>query len=442
MCLLGAGQNARAQARETFSCPEAFPVSPPAEAAARIKELENLRHLFEDCLPRWDYFAYQGQILLTQERFADALVALERALMLDATQLGVQLDYSVALARTGDAASARALAQQLLEGKAPPPAVRQMLEAALREGPTPPKPQSTWEWRGSVQSLLGKETNLNSATNAEAINLILPNGIVSLPLDASSKPRSGVASISTGHVMAKTSLGAGQLVFQGDWRERLASGNTEVSYRQQDASMLWRSRASNAWAARLALSSYSFGGAFLFQGQTVTAWKEISNKDCSLFAGLETERRNYAQDSTQNGVYDSAFVSTMCVNGQSNFRVGMQAGTDRANLSSRAGGNQSRLDFKAVWERQWPWARTTAEVMSSQLKDSSAYSDLLGGEVRTTHRQNLRISVIKRLYLEEKLNSWGGWYLVSALEVLRQKSNLVLFDINGESLYSGLRYEF
>ena len=378
-----------------------------------------------------------------QERFGDALVALERSLLLDATQLGVQLDYAVALAKTGDLASARELAKQLLEGKTPPLAVRQMLEAALRdEQSSSVKPKTHWEWRGSVQSLIGKETNLNSATTAEAINLILPNGQIALPLDALSRPRSGTASISMGHIIAQTLVDTGQLVFQGDWRERFAFGNSEFSYSQQDASLLWRKHAADAWAGRLATSSYSMGGSLLFEAQSVSAWKEFTNKDCTLATGLEAEQRSYAQDNTQNGIYASAFASTLCIKGQSNFRLGIQAGNDRASQSRRAGGNQSRLDFKASWERQWSWGRTIAEVVSSQLKDSSPYSDILGGDVRNTQRQNFRVSVIKRLKFEEISNKWGGWYSVSAVEVLRQESNIVLFDVRGESLYTGLRYEF
>jgi hypothetical protein len=399
--------------------------------------------LFDTCLLRADFFAYQGQLFLMQERFGDALVALERSLLLDPTQLGVQLDYALALAKTGDLVSARVLAQQLLEGKTPPLAVRQMLEAALRdEHSSSVKPKTRWEWRGSVQSLIGKETNLNSATTAEAINLILPNGQIALPLDTLSRPRSGTASIGTGHIIAQTQVDTGQLIFQGDWRERFAFGNSEFSYSQQDASVLWRKYATDAWAGRLAISSYSMGGSLLFEAQSVTAWKEFTNKDCNLVTGLEAEQRSYPQDNTQNGIYVSALASTLCIKGQSNYRLAIQAGNDRASQSRRAGGNQRRLDFKASWERQWSWGRTIAEVVSSQLKDSSPYSDILGGDVRNIQRQNFRVSYIKRLKSEESSNKWGGWYSVSSVEVLRQESNIVLFDVRGESLYSGLRYEF
>ena len=442
LCLLGSGVPARAQKADPAACPAVFPIIASVDAAFRRQELAILQPLTTACLQRADFYAYQGQLLLLQERFVDALAALERSLLLDATQLGVQLDYAIALAQTGDIDSARALAQQVLEAKDAPPAMRQTLEAILRNQQQPANAPSRWQWRGSVQSLLGHDTNLNSATSADAINLTLPNGNVSLLLDASSKPRSGTASINVGHLMAQTAIDSGLLVFQGDWRERLAPGNSEFGYRQQDASLLFKSHNTQDWAGRLALSTFSMGHASLFTGLAATAWKEFSNKDCTLRAGLEAERRTYAQDDTQNGTYGSAFGSILCAQDQNHFQLGIQAGKDWASHSTRAGGNQARLDLKASWDRQWPWARTTAEWIASQLQDANPYSDLLGGITRDTLRQNLRISVIKRLNSQEKLNAWGGWYSVSVIEMLRHNSNINLFDVRSQSLYTGLRYEF
>jgi len=433
---------ARAQQADPVACPAAFPIVASVDAAFRRQEIASLQPLTTVCLQRADFYAYQGQLLLLQERFVDALVSLERSLLLDATQLGVQLDYAIALAQTGDVDSARALAQQVLEGKDAPLAIRQTLEAILRNEQQPASPTSRWHWRGSLQSLLGQDSNLNSATSADVINLTLPNGNVSLLLDTSSKPRSGVGSITAGHVLAQTAVDSGLLVVQGDWRERLAPSNSEFGYRQQDASVQFKSHNAENWAGRLAVSTFSMGHATLFTGQTVTAWKELSLKDCTLRTGLETEKRTYAQDDTLNGIYGSAFGAILCARNQNHYQLGIQAGKDWAAHPTRAGGNQTRLDLKASWDRQWQWARTTAEWVASQLHDTNPYSDLLGGVTRATLRQNLRISVIKRLKYEDKLDSWGGWYSVSMFEMLRHNSNINLFDVRSQSLYTGLRYEF
>jgi len=455
LCLLGGGAPARAQGHEQLqlqgskACPAAFPAVAAQDSVLRGQELERLVPLSASCLQRADFFAYEGQLFLLQGRFVDALAALERSLLLDSAQLGVQLDYVLALAKTGDVESARALAQQVLARNDAPPAMRQALESLLRDEQRAVDVLARWQWRGSVQSLLGRDSNLNSATSADAVNLTLPNGNVSLLLDASSKPRSGLAGITTGHVTGQTGLGGGLLVVQGDWRERLAPGNSEFGYRQQDASLLFRPYEAQAWAGRVAASSFAMGGTALFEGLSASTWREFPGRGlsesisgCNVRTGLEAERRSYAQDRTQDGVYGSLAGLLLCAQGENNYQLGLQGGRDWASVASRAGGDQTRLDIKAAWERQWHWARTSAEWITSRLNDSRSYSDLLGGVTRTTLRQNLRVSVIKRLNSQEKLNAWGGLYSVTVLEVLRHRSNIELFDVRSESLYTGLRYEF
>ena len=449
LCLLGSGAPAFAQGLGPKACPADFPAAAAQDSVLRTQELQRLQPLSEVCLQRPDFFAYQGQLLLLQGRFVDALAALERSLLLDSTQLGVQLDYVLALARTGDVESARALAQQVLARSDAPVAMRQALESVQLNDQRASEVLARWQWRGAVQSLMGRESNLNSATSADAINLTLPNGNVSLLLDASSRPRSGLASVTAGSVTGQAGLDGGLLVVQGDWRERLAPNNSEFNYRQQDASLLYRSYDTHAWAGRVAASSFALGGRSLFEGLTASAWKEFSGQGlsesssgCTARAGLEAERRAYAQDSSQNGVYGSLLGLLLCAQGENNYQLGVQGGKDWASVATRAGGDQSRLDVKAAWERQWHWARTSAEWVSSRLRDSRAYSDLLGGVTRTTLRQNYRISVIKRLNSQEKVRAWGGLYSVTVLEVFRHQSNIDLFDIKSRSLYSGLRYEF
>lgn len=441
-----------AQAQPLPVCPASFPLVASSDGYIRSQELGRLQSLAPACLQRADFYAYQGQLLLQQERFADALVAIERSLLLDSARPGVQLDYVLALSKTGDIDSARALAQQVLIRDDAPPAVRAALEAVLREQRTPSTrllDPSLWQWRGHVLSMLGVDSNINSATSADAINLTLPNGNVSLLLDGSSKPKSGYALLNAVQFTGQANLDEGLLVVQGDWRERFAPGNNDFGYSQQDASVLFRSHAPGAWIPRIAISNFSMGGSTLYTGLTGTAWREYSGStlsnslsSCSYRAGLEGERRTYAQDSTQNGFYGSVLGTLMCTEGDNHYQWGLQAGRDWASTANRAGGNQTRIDLKALWERQWHWGRTTTEWVMSDLRDSNPYSDLLGGITRATLRQNLRISLTKRLNSEEKPNAWGGLYSVTVFEVLRHKSNLDLFDVRGESLYTGLRYEF
>lgn len=449
LCLLGSGVTVRAQTARPPACPAAFPLVASADPQARVLEIARLQPHAAACLQRPDYYAYLGQLLLLQERYPDALEALERSLLLDGSQLDVQLDYVLGLAKTGDQPSARALARQVLERPDAPVAIREAMQTVLRDEQQAAKNTQIWQWRGSAQTMLGLDNNLNSATSADAINLTLPNGNVSLLLDASSKPKSGLASLNAGHVMAQTHIDSGLLVVQGDWRERLAPGHSTYAYSQQDVSALYKPNNTQTWVKRVALSSFSMGGSNLFTGITTSAWQEHEAGSlmqtlvsCTIRSGLEAERRTYAQDSMQNGVYGSAFGAFNCQQGQSQYQFALQTGRDWASNGTRAGGSQTRIDLKTSWDRHWGWARTTAEWLVSRLQDQRPYSELLGGVTRSTLRQNLRISVIKRLNSQENPNLWGGMYWVNTFEMLRHNSNLDLFDVNGKSLYTGLRYEF
>ena len=166
-----------------------------------------------------------------------------------------------------------------------------------------------------------------------------------------------------------------------------------------------------------------------------------SLSSCIYRAGLEGERRTYTQDNTQNGFYGSVLTSLVCLQGDNLYQWGIQTGRDWAS-TLRAGGDQTRLDLKALWERQWQFARTSAEWMMSGLQDASPYSKLLGGVTRTTLRQNARFTLTKRLEYSSRGASWGSLYSVTSFEIFRHTSNLELFDIKGESFYTGLRYEF
>lgn len=452
LCLFAWGALACAQTQVLQVCPPSFPSEASADAAVRNQELGRLQSVSSACLLRADFYAYQGQLLLLQERFADALVAIERSLLLDSSRPGVQLDYVLALSKTGDADSARALAQQVLARDDVPSMVRAALEGVLRNNSNSSMEvldRTPWQWRGHVLSMLGVDSNLNSATSADAINLTLPNGNVSLLLDGSSKPKSGHAWLAAGQLTGQANLDGGLLVVQGDWRERLAPGSHDFSYSQQDAFLLYRPYRPESWVPRIAVSNFSMGGVTLFTGLTATAWREYAGTNlsnnlsaCTYRAGLEGERRTYAQDTTQNGFYGSVLGTLICTEGDNHYQWGVQTGRDWASAPYRAGGNQTRFDFKALWDRQWHWGRTTTEWVVSDLRDSNPYSDLLGGITRSALRQNLRISLTKRLNSEEKPNAWGGLYSVTVFEMLRHKSNLQLFDVRGESLYTGLRYEF
>ena len=437
-----------------WACPDDWRTDePPATATARTAHIARLRALADACLDRADYHARLGLLLLQAGRAPEAVVELERSLLLDDDQPGVQLDFVLALAQSGDLASARALAQEVLSRPDVPDSTRRALIPYLQ----PSRLQSLqntlnhgWSpWRGAAQSLIGQDTNLNSATSADSITLTLPNGNIPLTIDGSARPRKGTSAVESVQLMRQRQMDDGLLHVEAGWRERLAPGNAEFGYRQLDASAYYRPDGDQRWSQRYGITHFTMNGATLYQGLSASLWRE-HNSDvlspslatCRHRYGLEGERRNFVQDSTQSGLYAGGLLALLCASGPNQYQLSLQSGHDWRANDQRAGGDQTRTDLRLQWQHMAPWGRSHLDWTLSRLDDSQSYSTLLGGDVRHTRRQTVRWQVTKRLHSVGDPFGWGGWYWVGSLEWLRFDSNVELFNLRGRSVHTGVRYEF
>lgn len=458
--LFGLFHNAFAQeGARHLACSDNFPHVAPPDSTIRAQEIERLRLMAPSCLGRADYYAYQGQLHYMQGRYLDALMSIERSILLDSSQLGVQLDYVMALAKTGSLGAAQELAKQILGREDMPPTLRATLEDVLKAHVANPahdledKKQGLdlkdWRWRGSVQALLGRDLNLNTGIKADYVYLTLPNENLYLPLDASSKPKAGTAALASAQMVGESVLDDGHLLVQGTWVERVVPNSSEYAIRQQDASILYRPASQDTWLKRIAASRLELGGRSLLNTFIGTTWREYQALSlaswatkCRYILGFEGERRFFVQDGTLNGLYGGALSGLLCDTATSEYQLGIQAGRDWAVNPNRAGGHQTRLDLKAHWGRNWSWGRITMDAFTSSVADSDPYSDLLGGVTRRSLRQSYRATYTKRLDTLERFNTWGGIYWVTALEKQKNQSNINLFSTRGGSIYNGLRFEF
>lgn len=89
---------------------------------------QQLSPLMPRCLRSAEYFALLGAALLNIDQLADALEALERALLLDPGNGGAQIDYAEALFRQGQLFSALELNQQILARDDVPEFLNPMLQ--------------------------------------------------------------------------------------------------------------------------------------------------------------------------------------------------------------------------------------------------------------------------------------------------------------------------
>jgi hypothetical protein len=206
------------------------------------------------------------------------------------------------------------------------------------------------------------------------------------------------------------------------------------------------------WHQRAVLNHFELGGSNFYNGLSWSNWWEsdVSREAASYFArqvtchtklGVDVDRRTYAQDVTQNGIYLGLMMAGLCGTGQDQFNLTLQEGKDWASDAFRAGGNQSRMEIKAQWFHFFEKDRFGVELGQQWLRDSTTYSELLGGIDRKTQRNSVRMSY--QYQIIEKLGMIRGslaW--VTSLEKQNYRSTISLFNLRGESFQTGLKWEF
>ena len=126
---------------------------------------------------------------------------------------------------------------------------------------------------------------------------------------------------------------------------------------------------------------------------------------------------------------------------RSQFNLVLQNGVDWASDKFRAGGNQNRQDLRFQWYKTYEKSRASVEIGQQWLRDSTTYSDLLGGIERKTQRNSFRISY--QYQIAEKLSMIAGdLHWVSSIERQAYRSTIGLFNLRGDSVQTGLKWEF
>lgn len=431
-----------------WACPSSFSQEISRRPEELAAELERLAILQNECISRADYHAFRGQLLLKNRRPGEALESLERALLINPDQPGVQLDFATALAETGDMGAARALAEQLLARDDVPGVLRQTLQGLKNTSSSPtPLSQDGWQMQGYVQTLMGFESNLNSAPYVSTINLTLPNGNIPLSLDASSQPQAGASLLYAGQLAGLRLIGDRVLSLGAEWRERQTSASLGLGYRQQELTASYRPISPAGWYQRLSYSHFDFEGATRFDNLKASAWRESGptslTKDCRYRAGLEVEYREFRLDELEKGRYFGGVAALLCVVSVDQLQWSIHSGRDAATNEGRAGGDQRRREVRVQWQRNLDWGWFGVEWGALQMRDDVPYSALLGGEIRSMLRKNLKLSLSYPLpAVLPGLPLGGRLSLLAAVEVMNQGSSIELFKLRNHTVNGGLRYEF
>jgi hypothetical protein len=452
----------------------------------QIRVIKSMQSFESICLKSAAFYAQLGQWQLLAHEPKDALEALERSLLIDPEQPAVQMDFALALAESGDPVSAKALVDQILLRPDLPVALRSTLEQLKATQNDPLRQQvrganrdyalideekhlvqltgsaslkkmgelldSQWETQRSVQLLVGHDSNLNSASFVNSINLTLPNGTVPLALDSSSLPQSGPTTIGAAQILAQRSIGSQALVLSASWMGRMTPTHSTLGFNNEEFSIQLKPEQDLGLNHRLTVNHFELGGSNFYNGLTYLIWREsalpqnlrltwVGDLTCRTRLGGEMERRTYAQDSTQNGLFGGLVIGGTCRNSQDQINLGWLGGMDWASNEGRAGGNQRRQELKGSWVHAMPNSKLSLEWTQQWLSDEQIYSDLLGGINRNTLRRSTRLSYqYKITHILGMMVGYPIW--VSYWENQRYSSSVELFNLRGETLQTGLKWEF
>lgn len=460
---------------ETIECTPSPGVSAPFDDTRPADALMQMLAMLGSCQRDAIFLAALGQMLNQRGRYLDAAMHLERALMFNPQLKDVQLSYAIALAGSGDLASAGALIDDLLADPQLPPSLRELIaerRSWLNRGPV--NPYDLWRRRYSLSARLGYDSNLLGSPDLNSLALTFIGQTVILPLEEHYLARGGAYTRVDAAVQAQHHEGTGvSWEINGNLRNRYSPHETETGSTQLDL-LLERShyqpsnknisaeRGSRDIATdgdmRNVSGTYANAGATLLRSQTgprylaVGAaagwgreWPHGEADICRLRVGIEIQDRQYLDNDVLSGRYSGVAAMRSCINTTGRqWLVGTKIGTERAHNAARPGGEQRQASLRLASFQPLadllPGAGFSALKRSGLLvdfeqgwkSDLSSYSQLIeSGRSRNVRRSDLRVE------LQHPVANDMQWTI--GLEKAVQVSNLKLFGMSNWGGYVGLR---
>ncbi|NDP63248.1 tetratricopeptide repeat protein [Polaromonas sp.] len=408
----------------------------PASLAALQAQLDVME---PECLRSAGFYAWRGTILLAQRQNAAAIEALERALLLDPSLPGAQLDYLDALLRIGDNASAKNLMKQLATRTDLPVNVRSLLEREIAATNT-----DVWRTHWVLTAAAGVDSNLNNAPALNELTLTFPQGPVTLPLLETSRPRNGAVALNTVQWQGLKPQGSQLWLFLAELRAR-HTASPASRYQQADLSANWLQSpgAPHQWMVRTGLTRIDFGGQKLLQSFRASVLHQWQVSDTSVLPsvckpgiGIDLEVRHYPVSFELNGGY-GGLVGALNCRGVNSLDMQLRLGRDQADTPSRPGGHYRRAELHLNWEARYGYSRLNANYVYTRQIDGNGYSPLLSNnQTRQASRHSFRAEIARPLE-----PSWlGGAEGFFSIEFNQQASNLAAFNSRQNALYAGLRW--
>lgn len=416
----------------------------PSTPAARRALLYQMELARPQCMGVAPFLALLGALLAQEGEHEQALVWLERALMLDPGLQGAEVDHALTLAALGEPDAVIALALAWRDRTDLPPAVSRKLQQVLVAATALVNHQSAqprWIRQRALSLVAGYETNLDNSPRLSELTLTVPGGDITLPVVG--EPRRGAAQLADASWQIAYTPQPGQVWRTGlNLRARHSAAQPATDWHQ----IQWAASGSTLWALwrlQVEAAAAQVGGSLnepfrvLHLGASVDrlAW------GCKWRVGADVDERRQGTTTNANARIYTASGSAQCLVPSAprfNWTVAAAAALDQATDLSRPGGDQ----------RQWflrlrlsgPVALDTkidVGIRLGQTVDQFGYNSLLGNNTR---RRVLLPQISLELSRPLRIDGWIGTELLAQLHASRASSNLPLFSHSGVSAYAGLRW--
>ena len=451
------------------SCPtEVFTLTAPESPEGLRAELERLASLAGACDARDDFHARLGALRLSDGQYQAAASALEKALLLNPELAGAQLDYAQALARLGQREVALDLVRQVAERPDIEPGLRAWLDEESKRAAATARTSARSDalavraerpaglfaaevaprlaWNALLQSSLGRESNLASASHTRALLLYIPGAPVLVPLSENQVPQAGVALRLLAGVQLGFDPGFGSFRLGALAQSRKAEAEgvpgqhfarLEISYRHPlgPGDIQWT-------VAQQGLRQGAIYDAKEL-AMTVDYAPTLRLGRCQGNGALGRSDQRYAQAANMAGRYSFHRLEVRCtVAGE--WRLGRTAGTDAPESAERPGGEKYRSDLYLRYERALDFSGSAARTSGGpagllslwarkgESRDAMVASALLGPEPTRTEREDLGIGLWWRVQRQ--------WQIGVDLEASTQRSTNALLDIRNVAVYTGARW--
>lgn len=383
--------------------------------------------------------------LITQGRFAEAFPLLERQVMLNPDDVAAWIDYAHVVDALGRHDEAQAIRVFIVRELTTDENTRQRL-AALGPRVTPPIPAH--QWRGEVSLLTGRESNANAGPSVREVTFSLPGQVpVTYGLSEQSLPKSSASHLIEARLESSHTMGNGVgLSTHVDWRQRNTPDAPGAGSRQwqADATLSFGARSdantAHQWLISASALDYDYGSSTLFRRQRLSFGLDQrfglqSLTPCRIQSTLEHEWR---QHPAQNGLVShlgAIQAAAVCAQGKHRWLALARIGVDRPR-EERPGGEQLRRDFSIGYRFDLErWGQVEVQAAYSASRDSEVYNELFGITRRRISRTQLYLNYVSEPF-------YGNWQAIARAEIFRQRANISLFQMRGNSVHLGLRYSF